>query len=86
MVIYYRIYKSWDGGYRTAYIETTNDKVSASSPALSFMIGWKIEKVRERVMKHGFKIAKRQNGSRNTTFVTKRPSKAERLKMKTNPI
>lgn len=82
MVLYYRIYKSWASGYRTAYIEATNDKVTASSPALSFMIGWTMTKVRSRVDKHGFRIANLPRGSRNTTYVTERPTKAERLKMK----
>ncbi len=82
MVLYYRIYKSWTSGYRTAYIEATNDKVTASSPALSFMIDWDMSKVRNRVDKHGFRIANLPRGSRNTTYVTKKPTKAERLKMK----
>lgn len=79
-VKYFRIYKSYGvkGSYRSAYIEVTNGKVTAASPALAFMISWKLDKVFIQVEKYLFKITHYVNGSRNTAYVTERPTKEER--------
>lgn len=77
-VVYLKIHKRQNGAVRYAHVEATNGVITAASPALAFMISWKVAYVHERVEAHGFKITTMVRGSRNTTFVTERPSIAER--------
>jgi hypothetical protein len=81
-VTYYKIHKTQGGSFRVAHLEVTDDEVTAASPALAFMISWHINKVKVRAAVHGFHVSFLPTGTRNTTFITERPSIEERKKAK----
>lgn len=82
---YYELYLSGKPNSHKAHLEITDNEVTASSPALAFMIGWAESKVRLRASKHGYHIRNLPRGTRNTTFVTERPTDEQRKAAKTNP-
>lgn len=82
---YYELYPSRTPTGPKAHLEITDHEVTASSPALAFMIGWAESKVRMKAVQYGYHIRNLPRGTRNTTFVTERPTDEQRKAAKTNP-
>jgi hypothetical protein len=60
----YKLSKSTDGQFRSAYIETLDAIVVGATPALRFMMGWPYQKVQVKATEHGYRIALQVNMSR----------------------
>lgn len=72
---YFRIHKKAGPHYRTASIEVVNARVTATTPALAFMIGWEFSKVNVRVRENDFRITTLHNKTtRPDSFITEKPS------------
>ena len=66
----YKIYKTQP--FRAAFIEVINDEVSATTPALSFMIGWPYEKVISRTTEFGYTLIT-STRTRGYSWITRNP-------------
>jgi hypothetical protein len=81
---FYRLFHLGSGAEppKVADIEIQGGIVIAAHPSLAFMIGWAIEKVLEKLVKHNFKFSTLPGACRTSLFVTKPPSLAQRRKAK----
>lgn len=80
---YYRMYKGRGDAFRQAFIEVSDGKVIATSPALRFMKGWDHGKVAQRARENGYAMVQIVNGKRPPSLdlkdgeSTHRPSASE---------